>query len=83
MSGPDRPPRITAGPTRAAPTVPSAEAAGVSAAVRDGLAAAAGTPGPSLHVGRLRVKVPQGADPAEVARAVQAAVEAARRGGRP
>jgi hypothetical protein len=74
-------PTIQTGPMRIAPAAPTAEARQVSGAVSEGLAAAA-TPGPSLGLASLKVKVSRGTSTADIARAVRRAVEVARNGRR-
>jgi hypothetical protein len=74
-------PNAEIGPARIAPAAPTAEGARVSAAVREGLAAAA-APGSSLTVASLRVKVPHRTSAAEITRAVHEALARARTGRR-
>jgi hypothetical protein len=75
VSGERPPTGVSLGAVRTAPAVPSAEGARLSAAVSEGLQAAAS--GADLRLSSLRIRAPANATAAEIAAAVRRAVEAA------
>jgi type IV pilus biogenesis protein CpaD/CtpE len=81
VSGDPPPVRMRAATTRTAAAIPSAEAARLESALRDGLRAAM-PDGRALRIASLEIRLPAGASRAEIAAAVRRAVAAAGAGRR-
>jgi len=58
------------------------EAARLGQTIGDGVAAAAAGQDRPMHIGTLRLKLPAGASPSEIARAIRDAVNGQTKGGR-